>query len=196
MMKCLKIRTFIRTEGYTGSLSSTRKTASIPTDTSPPIAATPSGKHSGGLQRSDTLREDSTSPVKDLSELFAVSVSSKPKRVGLSPRPSGVAKRMHPLRRAQTDSSVGAASGNERTPQRLGATRTESIIDLTLSSTGGTNSPVPGPSNSRPSTPYKGQLFQLDESSPAVRPSLTGPSTSGVRTYAGKSRSFLVALPG
>lgn len=66
-------------------------------------------------------------------------------------------------------------------PRKLVPTRTQSIIDLTTDS--------PGPS-SQPSSPSKTRSLG-DASSPA-RPALV---KSNVRTYAGRSRSFLVTLP-
>lgn len=105
----------------------------------------------------------------------------------------GIAKRM--LRRAHTESSVTSNDANNshqnagpsvpRTPTKLTATKTESIIDLTSGS--------PGSSRSRPLTPSKSRS-QEDTLSPdkVVRTTLV---SSNVRTYAGKSRSFLVALP-
>lgn len=66
-------------------------------------------------------------------------------------------------------------------PRTLVSTRTQSIIDLTTDS--------PGPS-SQPSSPSKTR--SLDDVSSPARPALV---KSNVRTYAGRSRSFLVALP-
>ncbi|KAJ3558253.1 hypothetical protein NM688_g1032 [Phlebia brevispora] len=186
--------------GRTWSLRNTPSSKATPT-----APHTPSPRHgtptTASLRRTNTLCDEPESPVKDLSELFNFT-DLRQKRPGLSPRPSGVAKRMHPLRRTQTDSSVVPASPsvNERlrhTPRKLSGTRTDSIIDLTYSSTGSgaTNTPEAGPSRSRPLTPHKDHTYHADDSSPAIRPSLTHSATTSVRTYAGKSRSFLVALP-
>ncbi|KAI0088819.1 hypothetical protein BDY19DRAFT_890661 [Irpex rosettiformis] len=102
------------------------------------------------------------------------------------------------LRRTHTDSSMKLntptdsqntaklfTSGLQRTPKKLSATKTEPVIDLTCGS--------PESSRSRPVTPSKSRSLE-DTLSPdkGPRPSL---ANSNIRTYGGKSRSFLVALP-
>ncbi|KAI0694225.1 hypothetical protein BC835DRAFT_1274905 [Cytidiella melzeri] len=102
------------------------------------------------------------------------------------------------LRRTHTDSSVDSSSAKkslepagpssralQRTPKKLAATKTESIIDLTGS---------PGSTSSRSYTPSKSRSLEdaLSPDKASSRPSL---ANSNVRTYAGKSRSFLMALP-
>lgn len=81
------------------------------------------------------------------------------------------------------DNAMSSASPS-RSPHKLVFSRTESIIDLTLDT----------PSSSSPQKAASQSQEDLSSSSPGkpVRPTL--PSTN-VRTYAGKSRSFLVALP-
>ncbi|KAI0937575.1 hypothetical protein AcV7_003573 [Taiwanofungus camphoratus] len=170
------------------------------------VPATPSPKP---LVRSDTLPVVSSTnspaspspkkPAKDLSDLFDFSRSSKGSGTGviLPKAPASVAKRM--LRRSHTESSMNGASGsssfesiddpsrsNQLASPKLAKVPSESVIDLTndLSS-----------SRSHSISPPKPQSLD-DVSSPPVstsaRPSLTA---NNVRTYAGKSRSFLVALP-
>lgn len=98
------------------------------------------------------------------------------------------------LRRTKTDSSVEATSSLSRvdveagtsasSPRKLAFARTESIIDLTADSPSG---------SILPSSPQKIGSQELSSSpSRLPRPPL---SSASVRTYAGKSRSFLVALP-
>ena len=153
------------------------------------------------LVRSDTLPEISTpqmraspSPVKgarDLSNLFNFTAVNE----GLTspPKPStSVARRM--LRRTATESSRSTPGGSfasedshdalrptPHTPTKVSKTRSDSVIDLT------------GSPSSRPLSQQKSQSLE-DVSSPpqGTRPTLTG---AAMRTYAGKSRSFLVALP-
>lgn len=112
-----------------------------------------------------------------------------------SSKTTGVAKRM--LRRTRTDSSVPAIGSsaqlddedailNSPSPRKLLATRTESVIDLTFDS----------PAGSRSLSPHKtGSQSQEDMSSSPGKPARPSLASSNVRTYAGKSRSFLVALP-
>ncbi len=122
--------------------------------------------------------------IHQLPELPELPTIVSPQKIG------GVARRM--LRRNRTEPSV--ATGDTRvsfdthpsTPQKLARTKTESTIDFTLAS--------PGSSGSRPVTPSKSRSLD-DVLSPGVttiRPSM---AASNVRTYAGKSRSFLVAMP-
>ncbi|GJE86670.1 hypothetical protein PsYK624_027510 [Phanerochaete sordida] len=98
------------------------------------------------------------------------------------------------LRRTRTESSVGEPGPStfaEQTtvsgsysPRKLALSRTESIIDLTLDS----------PSSASPSKAASLSQEDILSSSPGkpIRPPL---ASSSVRTYAGKSRSFLVSLP-
>ncbi|KAH9924173.1 wings apart-like protein regulation of heterochromatin-domain-containing protein [Fomitopsis serialis] len=100
------------------------------------------------------------------------------------------------LRRTATDSSTSSPGGSftatdnrdqpypaPRTPTKLMKTRSDSIIDLTLGS---------------PSSHPLSQKFQsLDDISISSPPHPVRPTAAAanIRTYAGKSRSFLVALP-
>lgn len=126
--------------------------------------------------------------VKDLTSLFDFTVSPRPSPI-TAPR-GGVAKRM--LRRTNTDTSLPANRDDTSpfstidhsmiagpsTPRKLTGSRTEPAI--------GSGSPSPR-------TP--GRLFKSSEdiSSPPVRPSIA--ALTSIRTYGGKSRSFLVELP-
>ncbi|KAI0076532.1 hypothetical protein K474DRAFT_1597837 [Panus rudis PR-1116 ss-1] len=96
------------------------------------------------------------------------------------------------LRRTQTDSSLPDSTSKPTrleshsrslpgpsTPPRLTASRTESFLQASPSCP------------SHPLTPSKSKSME-DVSSPA-RPSLA--TTSNIRTYGGKSRSFLIAIP-
>ncbi|KZT10474.1 uncharacterized protein LAESUDRAFT_644492 [Laetiporus sulphureus 93-53] len=88
---------------------------------------------------------------------------------------------------ASRDSRAGRSSKPSsipHTPQKIAKTRSETVIDLTIDS----------PSTlSRSSSASKSQPVQ-DISSPALHPSTRPGPSSTMRTYAGKSRSFLVAL--
>ena len=93
------------------------------------------------------------------------------------------------LRRTQTDSNLPASDSSRSstidhsmiagpsTPRKLKTSRTEPVI---------------GSGTPSPRTPGRLKSFE-DISSPPVRPTIT--ASSGIRTYGGKSRSFLVELP-
>lgn len=99
------------------------------------------------------------------------------------------------LRRTRTESSMGDGSAlsqleedtnwDSRSPRNISLARTESIIDLTADSP-----------RSRTLSPQKTSSRSQEDlfSSPGkpIRPLI---AASSVRTYAGKSRSFLVAFP-
>lgn len=117
------------------------------------------------------------------------------KPTSISSRGSGgVAQRM--LRRSRTEPSIGetelpAHPDEETTPRSRSArmiamTRTESIIDLTTdSASNGSQSRVPHAARSQ----------SQEDSSLSIKPVRPSLTSLNVRTYAGKSRSFLVALP-
>lgn len=136
------------------------------------------------------LSADAT--VKDLSDLFDFSHSQSARPSAIRPTKSfpGVAKRM--LRRTHTDSSIGPSTSNNdetypqrsSTPHNLVAEGTEPLIDV--------SHPSPSGSGSRQLTPTKSGSLE-DHSVPLTRPSI--PAASSIRTYGGKSRSFLVSLP-
>ncbi|KAH8110316.1 hypothetical protein DFH11DRAFT_799969 [Phellopilus nigrolimitatus] len=143
---------------------------------------------------SDVLPSLLTTPTKkprDLSDIFeAVSPQRKARGqqqrdIG-SPRSTGVAKRM--LSRSRTESSI------ESSPSR-------SLHQLTPKSQSFADVPRAGPS-SRRDNPFTDVIDQQHISARDVSgsPSASGSQqlreqTSTGRTYAGKSRSFLVALP-
>lgn len=90
------------------------------------------------------------------------------------------------LRRAKTESLVSLQSVDEvqsgpSAPRRLTSMDTEELVNPDRPRSG---------SESVHSTPSKSASF---EDPPLTRPSLSGPA-SNVRTYGGKSRSFLVSL--
>lgn len=102
------------------------------------------------------------------------------------------------LSRSRTESSIDeanrqsrlreAAHPDARSPQNMTFDRTGSITDFTANSS---------PSIHRSSSLQRANWSQDDDSplsAKPVRPSIT-PSNSSVRTYAGKSRSFLIAFP-
>ncbi|TCD68737.1 hypothetical protein EIP91_009883 [Steccherinum ochraceum] len=120
-------------------------------------------------------------PVKDLASLFDFSeplqnAPSKPVS-----KSGGIAKRM--LRRAKTDPSVTLSNqeesqpGPSTPPRKVTRTDTQLIHDT-----------PPNAIASLPSTPSKSASLE-----DAIRPPLVAAS-SNMRTYGGKSRSFLVAL--
>lgn len=126
--------------------------------------------------------------VKDLSDLFDFQQPSSSKPSGLKALKSypGVAKRM--LRRTNTDSAIGTSTGTDDVaisstqPRPLQSERTELILQDGLQSGSGSRALTPSHSGS------------LDENNaPPIRPAL--PATTSMRTYGGKSRSFLVAIP-
>ncbi|KZT20915.1 hypothetical protein NEOLEDRAFT_810139 [Neolentinus lepideus HHB14362 ss-1] len=119
--------------------------------------------------------------TKDISQLFSSTFSPSPSTTKRSV--GGIAKRM--LSRSRTEPTI---SSPQRTPQPLSLSRTSSSISRngTLSRQASQNDALssrsPSPSKMHPPDP----------------PHVPGPSTSSrppIRTYAGKSRSFLVALP-
>ncbi|KZT68954.1 hypothetical protein DAEQUDRAFT_307759 [Daedalea quercina L-15889] len=146
------------------------------------------------LVRSDTLLDTSISqrrgsppPAKDLSNLFDFTPANDD--LSLAKATSSVAKRM--LRRTATESSTGGSftglDSHEqpysapRTPTKLAKTRSDSIIDLTL-----------GSPSSRELSQKSQSLEDVSSPPQSMRSTLTA---TNMRTYAGKSRSFLVAIP-
>ena len=135
----------------------------------------------------------SRTSARDLSHIFSSTTDtaeSGPSRPPLKAQ-TGVARRM--LARSRTESSVisinstsesgsGGVEGpsTHATPRKLRTFRSDHQL---------------GSPSERPSTPSPSRSRVLDDvSSPPVRPSIVNTNTN-VRTYAGKSRSFLVALP-
>lgn len=157
-----------------------------------PRASNSSHATSSSVKKARSPVPPVTGPTKDklLTTLFD---SSQPLNQLPSHSAGGLAKRM--LRRTRTESSVGDGSAlsqieedtnrDSRSPRRISLARTESIIDLI------SDSP-----RSRTLSPQKTRSHSQEDlsSSPGkpIRPSI---AASNVRTYAGKSRSFLVALP-
>ncbi|GBE87659.1 predicted protein [Sparassis crispa] len=164
---------------------------------------TPSPK---SLTRSDTLPVVSADqvahspspkkPARDLSELFDFSLATNNKASAKRKKPTSIAKRM--LGRSRTESSIGSASASSSLenigalaappdlgPVKLAKTRSDEIIDLTAGSASSSRSHSVSPSKSQ-------SLDDISSPIAGARPSLVPTS---IRTYAGKSRSFLVALP-
>ncbi|CCM05861.1 uncharacterized protein FIBRA_08097 [Fibroporia radiculosa] len=155
------------------------------------------------LASSDTLlvsSETRFSPspqkfAKDLSDLFSFG-TEKPAAVRPSTKhkPSNIAKRM--LRRTGTESlSISSessqsslAEGSRRVPAppKLSKALSEPMLDTTLTSSG---------SGSRPMTPLKVGSLDDVSSPPMTASARASLSCTNIRTYAGQSRSFLVALP-
>ncbi|EMD31914.1 hypothetical protein CERSUDRAFT_119234 [Gelatoporia subvermispora B] len=143
------------------------------------------------ILRSDTLlAEDEKSssprkPAKALSQLFSFSRSER-----TPDRSSGVARRM--LGRSRTESSIGSPTENRAeelgegpsTPRKLVRTQSTTTIEF--------DKVPPSTSREHSLTPSKSHSLENVSSPAMVRPGL---ASSNVRTYAGKSRSFLVALP-
>ncbi|CAL1709185.1 unnamed protein product [Somion occarium] len=147
----------------------------------------PRSRTNGSVSTSRSSQFSPEKTVKDLSTLFDFSEPPKPTP---SAKTGGIAKRM--LRRSQTDSSFSVVShslstidsqaiAGPSTPRKLTGAKTESTINLISTSP-----------SSAPQTPSKSKSVG-NLSSPPARPSIA--ATSGIRTYGGKSRSFLVALP-
>ncbi|EKM56922.1 uncharacterized protein PHACADRAFT_172620 [Phanerochaete carnosa HHB-10118-sp] len=146
------------------------------------------------LDKSGDPSAESPTTKDPLSTLF--SSSEPPRRPSLSPQKSGgIVKRM--LRRTRTESSIMGSDPSahvedapeetvsiSRTSRMFGLARADSIIDLTLDS----------PSSSSPLKAVSQSQEDILSSSPGkpARPAL---ASTSVRTYAGKSRSFLVTLP-
>ncbi|KAI0795425.1 hypothetical protein C8Q75DRAFT_449637 [Abortiporus biennis] len=177
------------------SLASTRSHAS----------PEPSSSTARALRRQATpISSEKT--VKDLSDLFNFSDPPQEHTELSSAKPrssnGGVVRRM--LRRTRTDTSLSSSNASQSNmdvsvpiqvpstpPKKLVHSRTESFIDLTSPS--GSRHSVGD--DSTPHTPSKSRSFD-DTNSPPARPLITGAAaTSNIRTYGGKSRSFLVALP-
>ena len=120
--------------------------------------------------------------IKDLSSLFDFSQPYTLARTKPSSQSGGVAKRM--LRRSKTDTSVNLTSPDDQvpsTPRKSTSIKMEGTIDSDYPRTR---------VGSTPSTPSKTASF---EDTTLIRPPVAGAS-SNVRTYGGKSRSFLVSL--
>ncbi|PCH45061.1 hypothetical protein WOLCODRAFT_155076 [Wolfiporia cocos MD-104 SS10] len=128
----------------------------------------------------------------DLSNLFDFTQAEGQLARSNSTGQSGVAKRM--LRRTGTSSNVRSPKQSRDpreelsapvTPKKLQKTRSDSIIDLT-----------PGTPSSRGHSLSPSKSHSVEGiSSPAVLPARPPHASTSVRTYAGSSRSFLVALP-
>lgn len=180
--------------------------------TSKPIFPT-SPAHKTSLARSDTLILDGPEqtlhmpvtpkkPAKDLSWLFDFSPSKTGLQSTATGRDSGIAKRM--LSRSRLESSVISESGSGSQDAISSQSQPDSPFGSLLSKVKA-DSPLSLASNSvaaRAQTPAKDQAprnWSLEDAtspSPSPSPSKHQPITSThARTYAGKSRSFLVELP-
>lgn len=139
---------------------------------------------SGGSSSGDPLTPKK--PARDLSGLFDFTPSkSVTKSTGKhgdksATSGSGIAKRM--LSRSRTESSF--ESGSQSQSQSL-ASLSSSLSQASLAAKGDAGtSRSPSPFKQTPSLPP-----------PSATVSLPAPSTAHTRTYAGKSRSFLISLP-
>ncbi|KAH9922543.1 hypothetical protein B0H21DRAFT_701490 [Amylocystis lapponica] len=105
------------------------------------------------------------------------------------------------LGRSRAESSMSSSSGSgsfesaevlpaprfsPKTPEMVSKTQSDTLIDMMHGSTSSSRAQSLTPSKSR-------SLEDVSSPAVAVRPSLV--ASSNIRTYAGKSRSFLVALP-
>jgi hypothetical protein len=142
---------------------------------------------SGSLSRSTSLptlsRELTGSPstpkkpARDLSQLFNMSPSSR----NSTPKTAGIAKRM--LHRSNTDTSTTTPSG------RLSSLSSRRNQNTTMPD-------APEVSATDPfTTPTKKSTSADSDASPSLGTGHHTPVTPHTYTYAGKSRSFLIAVP-
>lgn len=171
---------------------------------SPPMAVNQSrARHSATkLARATTLPNlsletrsgtSTPKPAKDLSRLFDFSLPKASKPPSTVGQGGGVKQRMLARSRTSTNDNASGSSNtlaeNTEVPSRstpllpftTGPDRTEERDDRAS----------PFPVKSRQESPSKSRLLE-DAAEPSPRPLL---ASSNIRTYAGKSRSFLVALP-
>ncbi|THH17311.1 hypothetical protein EW146_g3475 [Bondarzewia mesenterica] len=134
------------------------------------------------------------SPAKDLSKLFKFdSIKAGPSRSPPKPK-LPIAKRM--LSRSRTESSLDSflskrndsiiSISSSGSPRRLGSSRTGTFIDI--ADAGTSQSPSSPNGSAMPINP-------ATDVEPQMRPAAVPLPQPQIRTYAGKSRSFLVPLP-